>query len=137
MPFHLKMTGTSSTDDASVKAPSFQEVTFFPTTEIFHRDASICIIVCMKMFLRAEIKDKRTSNDSLKSDSSFLLRYSMMTAKLLKFSVLHAVYTESSHCSVRLTLCDTVLKFFCDYVSLLDVTILVWKLKKECKVPSI
>ena len=31
MPFHLKMTGTSSTDDARVKVPSFQEVTFFPT----------------------------------------------------------------------------------------------------------
>ena len=33
MPFHLKMTGKSSTDDARVnfKVPSFQEVTFFPT----------------------------------------------------------------------------------------------------------
>ena len=80
MPFHLKMTGTSSTDDARVKVPSFQKVTFFPynmkyTTEM----PSICIFVCMKMFLTAVIKDEHTSYDSLQSDSSFLLRNSTMT----------------------------------------------------------
>ena len=31
MPFHLLVTGTSSTDDARVKVPSFQKVTIFPT----------------------------------------------------------------------------------------------------------
>ena len=29
--FHLKLIGTSSTDDTRVKVPSFQEVTFFLT----------------------------------------------------------------------------------------------------------
>ena len=37
--FHLKMTGTSCTDDAGVKVPSFQNVTFFLQYEIFYRDA--------------------------------------------------------------------------------------------------
>ena len=39
MPFHLKMTGMSSKDDARVKVPSFQKVTIFLQYEIFHRDA--------------------------------------------------------------------------------------------------
>ena len=39
MPFYLKMTGMSCTDDASVKVPSFQKVTFFLQYEIFHRGA--------------------------------------------------------------------------------------------------
>ena len=71
----------------------------------------------MKMFLTAVIIYKHTSNDSLQSGSSFLLRNSMMininvpAAKSLKFSFLHAVYIESSNCSVHLTLCDTLLKF--------------------------
>ena len=39
MPFHLKMTGTSFTDNARVKVPSVQKVTFFQQYEIFHRDA--------------------------------------------------------------------------------------------------
>ena len=67
------------------------------------------------MFLTAVIKDEHTSNDSLQSDSYFLLRNSMMTnttaAKSLKFSFLHAVYTGSPHGSVRLFVCDTVLEF--------------------------
>ena len=33
------MTGTSCTDEAGVKVPSFQNVTFFLQYEIFHRDA--------------------------------------------------------------------------------------------------
>ena len=37
--FHLKLTGTSGTDDARVKVPSFQKVTFFLQYEIIHRDA--------------------------------------------------------------------------------------------------
>ena len=40
MPFHLKMTGTSCTDDARVKLPSFQKVTFLLQYEIFQRDAT-------------------------------------------------------------------------------------------------
>ena len=79
MPFHLKMTGTSSTDDARVKEPSFQKVTFFLQYEIFRRDAIHLYFVCMKMFLTAVIKDEHTSNYLLQSDSSFLLRNSMMT----------------------------------------------------------
>ena len=39
MPFHLKMTGTSDTDNSRVKVPSFQKVTFFLQYELFHRDA--------------------------------------------------------------------------------------------------
>ena len=39
MSFHLKMIGTSCTDDARVKVPSFQKVTFFQQYVIFHRDA--------------------------------------------------------------------------------------------------
>ena len=39
MPFHFKMAGTSSTDDARVKVPSFQKVAFFLQYEIFRRDA--------------------------------------------------------------------------------------------------
>ena len=78
MLFHLKMTGTSSTADARVKVPSFQKITFFLQYEIFHRDAIHLYFVCMKMFLTAMIKDKHSSNDSLQSDSSFLLRNNMM-----------------------------------------------------------
>ena len=68
----------------------------------------------MKMFLTAVIKDEHISHDLLQSDSSFLLRNSIKTlpaAKSLKLSFLHAVYIGSSHCSVRLIICDTVLKF--------------------------
>ena len=79
MPFHLKMTGTSSTDGAIVKVQLFQKVTFFflqneNSTEM----PSICSFVCMKMFLTAVIKDEHTSNDRLQSDSSFLSRNSMI-----------------------------------------------------------
>ena len=69
----------------------------------------------MKMFLTAVIKNEHTSNDSLQSDSSFLLRNSLMTTlpagESLKFSFLHAVYTGSSHGSVRLNSCNMALKF--------------------------
>ena len=71
--FHLKMTGTACTDDARVKVPSFQNVTFLLQYEIFHRDAIHLFFVCMKMFLTAVIKDEHASDDSLQSDSSFLL----------------------------------------------------------------
>ena len=77
--FHLKMTGASCTDDASVKVPSFQKVTFFLQYEIFHRALSICIFVCLKMFLTVVIKDKQVSNDLLQSDFFFLLHNSMKT----------------------------------------------------------
>ena len=60
------MSGTSCTDDASVKVPSFQY-------GIFHRDAIYFIFVGLKMFLAAVIKDEHASNDSFQSDSSFLL----------------------------------------------------------------
>ena len=73
------MTGTACTDDARVKVSSFQKVTIFATYEIFHRDAIHLFCVCMKMFLTAVIKDGHASDDLLQSDSSFLLRKSMMT----------------------------------------------------------
>ena len=63
MPFHLKMTGTSSTDDARVKVPSFQKVLFFSYNMKYSKEMpSICIFVCMKMFLTAVIKDEHTSH---------------------------------------------------------------------------
>ena len=77
--FHLKITGTACTDEARVKVPVFQKVTFLLQYEIFHRDAIHLFFVCMKMFLTAVIKDKHASDDSLQSDSSFLLRNSMMS----------------------------------------------------------
>ena len=79
MPFHLKMTGASSTADARVKVPSFQKVTFFYNMKYSTEMPSICIFVRMKLFLTAMIKDELTLNDSLQSDSSFLLRNNMMT----------------------------------------------------------
>ena len=70
-----------SFDVARVMVASFQKVTFFLQYEIFHRDAmpSICIFVCIKMFLTAVIKNEHASNDSLQSDSYFLLPNSMTT----------------------------------------------------------
>ena len=67
MPCHLKMAGTSCTDDARVKVPSFQNFTvfFFYTTRYSTETLSICIFVCLKMFLTAVIKEERASNDSL------------------------------------------------------------------------
>ena len=105
------MIGTACTDDARVKVPSFQKVTFLLQYERFHRDAIHLFFVCMIMFLTAVIKDEHASDDSLQSDSSFLLRNCMMTDTTLKFSFLHAIYIGSSHCSVRLIICDTVLQF--------------------------
>ena len=37
MPFHLKMTGASYADDARVKVPSFQKVTFFYNVKFLQR----------------------------------------------------------------------------------------------------
>ena len=74
------MTGTACKDDARVKVPSFQKVTFFGTIcNIPQRRNPFVFFVCMKMFLTAVIKDEHDSDDSLQSDSSFLLRNSMMT----------------------------------------------------------
>ena len=78
MAFHLKMTGTSCTDDAGVKVPSFQRVTFSLQYKILEM-SPIGSFVYMKMFLNAVIKDEQTSSDLLQSDSSLLLRNSMMT----------------------------------------------------------
>ena len=75
------MTDASSTADARVKVPSFQKVTFFPTINMKYSTdmPSICIFVSMKLFLTAVIKDEHTLNNMLKSESSFLLRNSMVT----------------------------------------------------------
>ena len=89
------MTGTSSTDDARVKVPSLQKVTLFSQYKIVLRDAIHLYFVCMKRFLTAVIKDEHTSNDSLQSDSFFLLCNSMMVfliwKKLLKQEVGHII----------------------------------------------
>ena len=63
MPFHLKMTGTSSADDVRVKVPSFQRVTFFLQYAIFHSDVNHLFFACMKMCLTAVIKAEHTSID--------------------------------------------------------------------------
>ena len=79
------MTGTACTDDARVKVPSFKKSHFLLQYEIFHRDAIHLFFVCMKMFLTAVIKDEHASDDSLQSDSSFLLRnISMMTDSIIE-----------------------------------------------------
>ena len=65
--FHLKMTGTSCTDDARVKVPSFQNVTFFYNMKYSTETPSICIFVCLKMHLTAVIRNKHASNDLLQS----------------------------------------------------------------------
>ena len=72
------MTGTSSTDNARVKVPSFQKVLFSYNMKYSAEMSSICIFVCMKIFLTAVIKDKHTSNDSLQSDSYLLFPYSIL-----------------------------------------------------------
>ena len=77
MSFHSKMTGTSRTDDARVKVPSFQKVAFFYNMKYSTETPSICIFGCLKMFLTAMIKYEHASKDLLQSDSSFLLRNSM------------------------------------------------------------
>ena len=77
--FHLKMTGTACTDDARVRYPHLKKLHFLLQYEIFHRDAIHLFFVCMKMFLTVVIKDEHASDDSLQSDSSFLLRNSIMT----------------------------------------------------------
>ena len=78
--FHLKMAGTSCTDDARVKVPSFQKVTvFFYNMRNSTETPSICIFVCVKMFLTSVIKDEHASNDSLQSDFFFLFHNRMMT----------------------------------------------------------
>ena len=73
------MTSTSCTDDARVKVPSYQKVTFFYNMKYSTETSSIRIFVCLKMFLTAAIKDEHASNGLLQSDSSFLLRNSMKT----------------------------------------------------------
>ena len=78
--FHLKNTGTSCTDDARVKVPSFQKSHFFYSIKHFTETLSICIFVCLKMFLTAEILDEHASNDLFHLDFSFLLRNSMKTS---------------------------------------------------------
>ena len=74
-----KMIGTSATGDARVKVPSFQKVTFSYNMKYSTEMSSICIFVCMKMFLTCVIKDEFISNDSFQSYSSFLLRNRIMT----------------------------------------------------------
>ena len=73
------MTDTSRADDAGVEVPSFQKVTFFYNIKYSTEALSICIFVCLKMFLTALIYDEQASNDLLHLESSFLLRKSMKT----------------------------------------------------------
>ena len=64
----------------------------------------------MWIFLTAVIKDKHASNNSLQSDFSFQLHNSIMTnttSKGIEIQLLYAIYIGSSHCSVRLIICDT------------------------------
>ena len=87
----------------------------------------------MKMFLTAVIKDEHTSNDSLQSDSSFLLRNSMITNSIIEIQLfacsLHSIDREFALFCTPFFLYG--IEIFSDYVLLLDVIILVWKLKKK------
>ena len=74
------MTGTSCTDDARVKVPSLQKVTYFLQDEIFHRDVIDLYFVCLKMLLAAVIQDKQASNNLFHLDSSFILCNNMKTS---------------------------------------------------------
>ena len=77
MSFHLKITCTSCTDDARVKVPSFQKVTFFYNIKYFTETLSICIF--FKDVSDCPDLRRQASNALLQSDSSFLLRNSMKT----------------------------------------------------------
>ena len=75
MSFHFKMAGMSCTDDARVKVPSFQNVTVFSTIwDIPQRRHPFVFLFVWRCFWLPWLK-----SDSLQSDSSFLLRYRMMT----------------------------------------------------------
>ena len=51
------------------------------------------------------------------------------TSKGIEIQLLYAIYIGSSHCSVRLIICDTGggegNEIFSDYLLLLDVTVLI------------
>ena len=98
---------------------------------------AICIFVCLKMFLTAEIKDKHASNDLLHSDFSCLLRNSMKantaSSKIIEFQL----YACSLHRKFALFSTPYYLhqgiEIFRDYSLLLDVAVLVWKVGKNVK----
>ena len=77
--FDLKITSTSCTDDAIVKVPSFQKVTFFLQYEIFHRDAIHLNFCLFEDVSDCVITVEHASNDFLQSHSSFLLGNNMKT----------------------------------------------------------
>ena len=76
---YLKMTGTSCPDDARIKVPLFQKVTFFLIMKYSTEMSFICVFffVCLKMTLTAVIIGEQASSNLLQSDSSFMLRNSM------------------------------------------------------------
>ena len=90
---------------------------------------SICIFVCMKKFLTAAIKDEHTSNDLLQSDSSFLLRNSMMKNTTSSLIIEIQLFACSLHKKFALFCAPFYLwygiEMFSDYALLLEVTILV------------
>ena len=114
--------------------PHFKKSHFSYNMKYSTEMPSICIFVCMKMFLTAMIKDEHTSNDSLQSDCSFLLRNSMVTNTTSSFFVEIQLFACSLHRKFALFCIPYYLLYgieiFREYVLLLDVTILVWKLKK-------
>ena len=69
----------------------------------------------MKMFLTAVMKDEHTTNDSLQSDSSFLLRNSMMTNTTRSYIIEIPLFACSLHRKFALffslIIYDRVLKF--------------------------
>ena len=75
--FHLKMTGTSGTDDARVRYSHFKKSQFFYNMKYSTETRSIYTFVCSKMFLTVVNKYKHASNDLILPDPSFLLRYIM------------------------------------------------------------
>ena len=87
------------------------------------------------MFLTAVIKDEHTANDSFQSDSSFLSRNSMMTNTTSSLIIEIQLFACILHRKFALFCTPYFLwygiEIFRDYVLLLDVTILVWKLNKN------
>ena len=122
------MFGTFSTDDARVNEPLFKKKSHFVWQyDIFHRDAIHFYFCLWKCFWLPWLKTNTLQ--MIRFNQTPLFNYpiawwqTLLAAKSLKFSFLHAVYIGSSHCSVRLIICDGI-EIFSDYVKRLNVTFL-------------
>ena len=128
------MTGTSCTDDARVKVPLFQKVTFFYNIQYSTETISICISACLKMFLTTVIEVKQASDDLLYLDSSFLLCNSMKTKTTSSLIIEIQLYACNLHSKFAQFCTPYYLRhgigIFSVHLLLLNVSVLVWKLQK-------